>query len=452
VFQDLTESKHREEKLGFLERRDLVTGLPNRQAFSNKMEQSLVRARGLGESLALFLLDLDNFKNINDTHGQATGDLYLKAVGQRLLSCVRGEDTVSRVSGDEFAILINSVKEKENAIQAARRISATLADPLDVNGKELYASASIGIAIFPSDGEDVETLLKNASLAVHLAKDQGKQNYQLYTPAMNRQATLRLELESSLRRAIARQEMRVYYQPMIDLVTGEVVGMEALVRWLSREKGLIAPGKFIPLAEETGLIVPIGEWMLMSSCQRVKMWHDAGFNHLKLSVNISARQLLWQHDLGQVVEEALAASGLPPSALELEMTESAVMHNVEAAIEAMSQLRAKGVRLSLDDFGTGYSSLNYLKRFPLDSLKIDRTFVKDVPHDPEGVAIVNGIIAMARSLDLQIIAEGVETEEQLDFVRANHCHLMQGFIFSKPLPEDEFDALLQRGARMELKK
>ncbi|MFZ5586688.1 MAG: PAS domain S-box protein [Thermodesulfobacteriota bacterium] len=443
VFHDITEAKRSQEQISYQAYHDALTGLPNRQLFNDRLKVALAQAQRRGRGLAVLFLDLDNFKHINDSLGHAMGDLLLVEAARRLVRWVRDEDTVARLGGDEFIMLLSAVGEPDAAGQVADRILESLSEPMQVGGQELYITASIGITLYPYDGGDPQTLVANADLAMYRAKSDGRNNYKLFTPAMNQVVVHRMEMERSLRQALAKGEFAVYYQPKVELAGGRMVGLEALVRWQRPGHGLVAPAEFIPLAEETGLIVPIGQWVLRTACAHAKRWHDMGHAGLRVAVNLSPRQFT-QRNLVQMVAEALAETGLTPDCLELEVTESVLMHSVEDAIATMEQLNAMGVRLFMDDFGRGYSSLYHLKRFPMQALKIDRSFVQDVTSNPSDASIVNTIINMGRSLNLQVVAEGVETPEQLEFLRDNQCDQMQGFLFSRPVPAEEIERMLKQ--------
>ncbi|MBI5522213.1 MAG: EAL domain-containing protein [Desulfarculus sp.] len=443
VFHDITEIKRSEEQISFQAYHDALTGLPNRLLFNDRLGMALAHAQRQNEGLAVLFLDLDNFKNINDSLGHAMGDQLLQAVARRLVRWVRDEDTVARLGGDEFIMLLPGANTPDYAVQVASRVLETMAEPLRVRGQEFYLTASIGITLYPHDGADAETLVAGADTAMYRAKADGRNNYKLFTPAMNQQVVRRMDLERSLRRALRQGEFVMHYQPKVELASGEVVGVEALIRWQRPGVGLVQPAEFIPVAEETGLIVPIGEWVLFTACRCAQNWRQQGFSHLRVAVNISPRQFR-QRNLVQMVGRALAESGLPPQCLELEVTESVVMHSVEEAIATLSQLHGLGVQLFMDDFGRGYSSLYHLKRFPMHALKIDRSFVSDIATNPGDASIVDTIISMSRSLNLKVVAEGVETQEQLNFLKGLRCDQMQGFLFSKPLPAEELQALLKR--------
>ncbi|ADK84163.1 diguanylate cyclase/phosphodiesterase with PAS/PAC sensor(s) [Desulfarculus baarsii DSM 2075] len=442
VFHDITEAKRNEERITHQAYHDALTGLPNRQLFNDRLAMAIAQAHRGGHGLALLFLDLDNFKNINDSLGHAVGDMLLQAVAQRLTRWLREEDTVARLGGDEFVMLIQGASDPDYIMQVARRILDSMSQPFAVGPHELYVTASIGVTIHPHDGHDAQTLVANADLAMFRAKDEGRNNIKLFTPAMNAKVMRRMELEANLRKALEREEFEVFYQPKVELRSDKVVGVEALVRWRRPDSVVVSPDEFIPICEETGLILPLGKWVLEQACSRAKYWHDMGFDGLNVSVNLSPRQFQDNH-LVDHVGEILAQTGLAPHCLELEITEGVVMHSVDEAIETMNRLSSMGVRLSLDDFGRGYSSLYYLKRFPMSSLKIDRSFVADIATDPDDASIVNTIISMSRSLNLQVVAEGVETKEQLDFLRSKRCDQMQGYYFSRPLPARELTELLE---------
>ncbi len=411
--------------------------------FTQQLARSLAQARRHDKPLAIMFIDLDRFKNINDTLGHDAGDGVLKEVAERLRGCLRESDTIGRLGGDEFVVLIEELPEPVQVAAVAQKILAAVAKPFILDAQEFHLTASIGISTYPADGEDVQNLLKNADISMYRAKEQGKNNYQFYSAQMNVHSIERLALESSLRRALERNEFVLHYQPKVDIGSGRVTGMEALVRWQRTDKALIPPAQFIPLAEETGLIVPIGEWVLKTACAQNKSWQDQGLPPLRIAVNLSARQFIHENLL-QDVARVLNETGLDATSLELEITESMVMHNPEHAVKLLNKLKATGIHLSIDDFGTGYSSLNYLKRFPIDNVKIDRSFIQDIPEDCDDAAITQAIIAMAHGLGLRVIAEGVETVEQFRFLRDHKCDDMQGYYFSKPLPANEFFGLLQK--------
>ncbi|MEK7435293.1 MAG: EAL domain-containing protein [Pseudomonadota bacterium] len=434
-----------EERVHHLAHYDELTGLPNRSTFSQRLSHALAQARRNSKSLAVLFIDLDRFKNINDTLGHEAGDNVLVEIAQRLQGCLREGDTVGRLGGDEFVVLIEALPEPMQVAAVAQKILGAAIKPFVIESQEFHLSASIGISTYPDDSEDMQGLLKSADIAMYRAKEQGRNNYQFYSALMNIHTVERLALESDLRRALERGEFLLHYQPKIDIASGRVTGMEALLRWQRPGHGLVAPMQFIPLAEETGLIVPIGAWVLKTACARNKAWQDQGLPPLRVAVNLSVRQFAHE-SLLQDVGQVLAETGLDPAGLELDITESMVMHDPEHAVKLLGSLKQMGIHISMDDFGTGYSSLAYLKRFPIDSLKIDRSFMRDIPGDSDGAAIAHAIIAMARSLRLKVIAEGVEREEQLHFLREHECDEMQGYLFSKPLPEEAFQSLFQEGA------
>jgi diguanylate cyclase (GGDEF)-like protein len=415
---------------------DGLTGLPNRAQFLEQLSGRINQASRCGGSVTILFLDLDRFKYVNDTLGHHIGDRLLIAAGNRIRSAVRRADCVARLGGDEFIVALTDVTAAEAAV-AARNICRTLSDPLQIDGNDLFISASIGAAVFPRDSTDVSTLLKHADLAMYKAK-RSNTGVEFFDASMERSLSGRVRLESELRRAIERSELEVFYQPKALVDGTTIVGVEALVRWRHPTRGLVPPNDFIPLAEETGLILPLGDLVLRTACSQVQAWTRQGMKALPVAVNISGRQLQ-QPDFVDRVERALRDTGLPPHLLELEITESTLMEDAEATLVLLHRLRALGVRLSIDDFGTGYSSLVYLKRFPMDTLKIDGAFIRDLPGDADDVVIVSAIIALAHSLRLDVVAEGVETREQRAFLEQRSCDLIQGYLLSKPLPANEFE-------------
>lgn len=459
IVRDITERKQAEEQIVYLAYHDTLTGLPNRPSFKERLNQALVHAKRYEQLVATLYLDLDRFKHINETFGHDVGDLLLKAVADRIVNCVRKDDfiarpsmdelitTVARIGGDEFTILLAEITHVQDAAKVARRILEALSLPFMLEGHEVFITVSIGIALYPFDGEDVDTLLENADTAMYHAKDQGKNNYQFYTQSMNATAFERFALENSLHTALDRQQFLLYYQPQLDIQTGKIVGMEALIRWQHPDMGLIAPAAFIPLAEETNLIVPIGEWVLLTACAQNKAWQVAGFPPMRVTVNLSGNQFR-QKNLAETIDKVLYNTGLDPQYLELELTESIIMQGEETTITMLNKLKAMGIRLSIDDFGTGYSSLSYLKRFPLDTIKVDRSFVRDITTDPDDAAITVAIIALGHSLNLKVIAEGVETEKQLAFLSKQKCDEMQGYLFSPPVPAEVITQMLQERKRL----
>lgn len=436
--------KQAEERVHHLAHFDELTGLPNRSMFNQRLGHALAQARRSDRPLAVLFIDLDRFKNINDTLGHEAGDRVLEEVARRLHGCLREGDTIGRLGGDEFVVLIDELPEPMHIAAVAQKILAAVVKPFILGAQEFNISASIGISTYPEDSADMQGLLKNADIAMYRAKEQGKNNYQFYSALMNIHTVERLALESGLRRALERNEFVLYYQPKVDIRSGRITGVEALLRWQQRPGELLAPAQFIALAEETGLIVPIGAWELKTACARNQSWREQGLPPLRIAVNLSARQFA-QQDLLQDVARTLAETGLDPAGLEFEITESMVMRDPARAVKLLRSLKDMGLHLSVDDFGMGYSSLSHLKRFPLDSLKIDGSFVRDIPGDADGAAIARAIIAMAHSLRLKVIAEGVETEAQLDFLREHGCDEMQGYQCSEPVPEDALLRLLQAG-------
>ena len=420
---------------------DALTGLPNRPLFIDRLIVAIAQANRAHQKLAVFFLDLDRFKDINDSLGHTMGDTLLKAVADRIRRCIREGDTVARFGGDEFTLLIPKIDNIEDAAKIAVKINENLKMPFFVNERELFVTTSIGVSIYPADGADPETLVRNADTAMYRAKEQGRDNYQLYAPAMNERAVERIELENTLRKAISERHLVLHYQPQVNAGTGAVIGVEALVRWQHPEKGLVSPAHFIAVAETSGLIVPIGEWVLRTACAQLKQWQESMGADFTVAVNLSARQFQ-QPELVDMIREAIQETGIEPGHLEVEITESNAMQNAENTMFILRELKALGVRISMDDFGTGYSSLNYLKRFPIDTLKLDRSFVKDVTTDPSDAAIVTAVIEMAHSLSISVVAEGVEREEQLDFLRRQGCDTIQGFLFSKPLPAPDLEVFV----------
>jgi diguanylate cyclase (GGDEF)-like protein/PAS domain S-box-containing protein len=441
VIRDVSERARSEERMWRLAHFDELSGLPNRLLFRQLLEQAIRDANRERKSIAVLFIDLDRFKLINDTAGHDSGDMVLRQVAGRLRQCLREADLLSRFGGDEFAALLREIDDPEAARATAQRVLAAVAQPYDINGETYHLSASVGISIYPGDSPDATALLRNAEVAMYRAKDQGKNNFQFHSPQMNARSLEYVVLERSLRRAIELDEFLIHFQPQFDLKDGRIVGAEALLRWNLPEVGMIPPVKFIPLAEETGLIVPIGQLVLLRACVAAKEWRASGHVDFRVAVNLSPRQFN-QSELVIDIINILEDTGLPPENLELEITESMVMSNPERATAILRELRAVGVHLAIDDFGTGYSSLGYLKSFPVHTLKIDRSFIQDVPADPDDVAITHAIIAMGHSLRLDVVAEGVETAEQLAFLREHGCDYMQGFLVGKPMPAEELSRLL----------
>lgn len=442
LISDITERKHAEEKVNYQAFHDLLTGLPNRALYNQRLLEALTKAQHQGHHLAVMFLDLDRFKTINDTLGHAIGDLLLQQVAQRICHCLRQNDTLSRWGGDEFTLLLPQIHTPDDAVHVAQRIIAALKPVFDLDGHPLHITTSIGMAVYPQDGQDMETLLGNADVALYQAKEQ-RSTYRMYSATMNSQASELLALQNSLHAALERGEIQVHYQPQVNVKTRKIFGMEALVRWQHPEFGLVPPSRFIPLAEETGLIVEIGEWVLRNACEQNQSWLQAGFSPIRMGVNLSARQFQ-EANLVEMVGETLARTGLPADLLELEITETIAMQNVEWTGKVLGQLQSLGVHLSMDDFGTGYSSLSYLQKFPFHSLKVDRSFVRDISIDEQDRAIAQAVIALGRALNLRVIAEGVETVEQLEVLRGMHCEDMQGFLFSPPIPALQATKLLTK--------
>ena len=441
VVEDISRRKQIEEELLHLANHDALTSLPNRSLLLDRLSQALVFAGRSAGQVAVMLIDLDRFKNINDSLGHDAGDKIIMEIGRRLSSSVRTGDTIARLGGDEFVVIRPDVVRADAVAVLAQQILEALARPMTIQGHEFYPTGSIGISMFPKDGHDSQTLLKNADTAMYRAKDAGRNNFQFYAHEMNARALDRIKMESGLRHALERAEFALHYQPQMDIVTGRIIGLEALLRWVPPGQDPVFPSDFIPIAEETGLIVPVGEWVLRTACAQRKAWHDAGqFLSARMAVNLSARQFK-QQDIVKMVSTVLEQTACAPEWLELEITESVIMEDPEAAAQTLRRLSDMGVRLSIDDFGTGYSSLSYLKRFPIDSLKIDRSFVRDITTDVDDAAIVKAVIALARSLKLTVIAEGVETVEQLGFLREQQCHQVQGYYLSRPLALEGLERL-----------
>ena len=433
--------KQAELKIQHMAQHDTLTGLPNRALLLDRIGQAIAQAQRKRGVLALLFIDLDRFKTVNDSLGHQVGDRLLQSVAQRLEACTRGSDTIARIGGDEFVVLLSDLDEPEDARHVAQKVLDALAAPATIGAHDLKVTPSVGICAYPHDGEDVESLMRNADTAMYHAKQMGRNNFQFFTQAMNDAAQQRLRLENDLRRALERGEFALHYQPLLDVESGAIVGFEALIRWPHPTRGMIPPAQFIPVAEETGLIVPIGEWVLRRACAEARAWHSAGHAQLQVAVNCSAQQFQ-REDFVRTVASVLRETGLPAGRLDLEITEGVILHHSEEVMARFEALDEMGVRLSIDDFGTGYSSLGYLKRFAIHQLKIDQSFVRDISSDPDDAAIVSAIIAIARSLGLEVIAEGVETSEQLAFLKALGCARAQGYYFSKPLPVGEVTALL----------
>jgi diguanylate cyclase (GGDEF)-like protein/PAS domain S-box-containing protein len=439
VSRDVSERKRVEEQIEYEAYHDALTGLPNRRLFRDRLTVALAHARRMRHPLGVLFLDLDRFKNVNDTLGHSLGDELLKAIAARLKAAVREEDSIARMGGDEFTVLVGDLRNDDDVVKVAQKLLETVAQPIHIEGQDLFITTSIGIAMFPSDGESAEMLLKNADHAMYRAKDAGRNAVRMFTPAMNIRALERMSTESSLRHALDRGELMLYYQPQINVGSNAVVGVEALLRWNRPDAGVVDPMTFIPIAEETRMIVPIGEWVLREACRQAKEWQRTRYPGLRMAVNLSPRQ--FQHaDLPAQIAAALDESGLAAADLELEITESMAMHNTERTLTMLRRLREMGVRIAVDDFGTGHSSLNYLRSFPIDSVKIDQGFVHEIESSAADRAIVSAVISMAHGLALRVTAEGVETEAQLEFLRERGCEEVQGFLFGRPVAAGEFGA------------
>ncbi len=444
---DLSQNKQKQEKLNHLAYHDALTDLPNQVLFKDRLKQAIALSRRNDQLQAVLLLNLDRFKTINDSLGYTAGDRLLQSVAQRLTSCVRESDTVARFGGDEFAILLTQIPRTQDAANAARAIKQALDQAFIFEDQEIFVSSSIGISLYPNDGRDTAGLLKTAGVALDRAKVQGGNNYQFYTAGGTTRALKQLVLESNLRSALDRSEFIVHYQPQVDVRGFHLVGMEALVRWQHPSLGLLYPSEFVSLAEDSGLIISLGDLVMRTACAQNKAWQDKGLMPMCLSVNFSARQFqqpTFITDVAQILKD----TNLDPRWLELELTESSIMKDPEEAIEKLHELKLMGIKVAVDDFGTGYSSLNYLKRFPIDTLKIDKTFVSDVCKDPHDTAIVRAIINLGHALDLTVVAEGVETKEQLQYLSALECDVVQGFLFSKALSAAAFEELLVEQRRV----
>jgi diguanylate cyclase (GGDEF)-like protein/PAS domain S-box-containing protein len=438
ITRDITERKLAESRLSYLAHYDSLTGMPNRMLFADRLQQAMFDADRHERLVGVVFLDLDRFKNINDSLGHDAGDQMLQEVSARLATVVRKGDTAARLSGDEFTFVLTDMGHVDDAARVAQKILDVFAQPFHILGRELFMTASLGITLYPFDDKDVLGLLRNADVAMYRAKELGRNNYQFYTAQMTAKAVEALALESDLNRALDNDELVLHYQPIIDLNNGALLGLEALVRWQHPQRGMVPPLDFIPLAEETGLIVPIGKWVLRTACKQTRLWHEAGLPKLHIAVNFSVRQFRHEH-ISAMVSEALEYAGLEAQYLDVELTESILMEQAEASVDTLRDLHATGTCLSIDDFGTGYSSLSYLRRFPINILKIDRSFVSDITTDPDDAAIVVMIIAMARTLGIRTVAEGVESAEQLNFLREQGCYAAQGYYIARPMPAADFE-------------
>jgi diguanylate cyclase (GGDEF)-like protein/PAS domain S-box-containing protein len=444
VFRDVSAARAMALQTTYSAHHDFLTGLPNRMLLNDRINQAIALAVRHSKNVAVLFLDLDGFKHINDSLGHPTGDKLLQSIAKRLVNCVRTADTVSRQGGDEFVVLLSEMERSEDAAVSARRILQAVAEVHSFDQHDLHITTCIGVSVYPDDGLDAETLIKNADTAMYQAKENGRQSFQFFKPAMNVRAVERQSIEESLRRALERQEFALHYQPKINLKSGEITGAEALLRWTHPIRGPVSPARFIPVAEDCGLIVPIGNWVLSEACRQARAWMDAGLPLASMAVNISAMEFRNENFLAGVFA-VLKNTSLDPKSLEVELTESVLMKHAESAASILKALRASGVQLAVDDFGTGYSSLSYLRKFPIDALKIDQSFVRQITTAPGETGIVAAVISMGRSLKLRIVAEGVETQEELAFLQANLCDEAQGYYFGRPMPPQQFAKLLETG-------
>ena len=439
--KDISERMRTQERLHYMAHHDALTNLPNRSLFLDRLRQAMARARWHNRLIAVMFIDIDHFKTINDDYGYDVGDQLLIQLTKRFSSSTRAGDTIARFGGDEFAILLDDIASEKDVSLLAKKLLDTLAPVFTIAEQKILVTASIGVSIFPNDGDDEETLLRNADVAMYRAKDLGRNNYQFYSNEMSARAFERLSLENSLRHALKRQEFFLLYQPQLDLNSGEIIGVEALLRWQHPELGIIMPTEFVALLEETGLIVPVGDWVLKTACEQAMVWHKAGFKQLTMSINLSGRQFN-NPDIIKSFQETIVQSGIDPTLLEMELTESMLMRNASKTVSALNSLHHLGIQIAVDDFGTGYSSLNYLRRFPISTLKIDRTFIRDVVEDADDAAIATAIIVMAQSLNLRVVAEGVETDAQKAFLQERNCLLIQGDWFSVPVDAESITQML----------
>ena len=444
VFHDVSVARAMALEMAHLAQHDFLTGLPNRTLVNDHVTQAMALARRHSKKVAVLFLDLDGFKHINDSLGHPIGDKLLQSVAKRLVECVRGTDTVSRQGGDEFVVLLSEIEQAEDPAITARRMLDAVAEPHSIDQHDLHVTTCIGVSVFPDDGLDAETLIKNADIAMYQAKENGRRSYQFFKPAMNIRAVERQSIEEGLRRALERREFTVYYQPKINLKSGEITGAEALIRWAHPQRGNVPPGQFIPVAEDCGLIVPIGHWVLREACMQARTWREAGLPSTTMAVNISAMEFQADNFLDSVFA-ILDETGFDPASLELELTESVLMKRAESTVSVLRSLRSRGIQVAVDDFGTGYSSLSYLRKFPVDALKIDQSFVRQIATSPDDAAIVTAIISMCRSLKLRVVAEGVETQQELEFLQDHGCDEAQGFYFCRPILSDRFAKLLASG-------
>jgi diguanylate cyclase (GGDEF)-like protein/PAS domain S-box-containing protein len=444
VFRDVSAARATALQIAHSAQHDFLTGLPNRMLLNDRIDQAIVLARRSKSQVAVLFLDLDGFKHINDSLGHPVGDKLLRSIAIRLVDCVRSTDTVSRQGGDEFVVLLSEVNRADAAAVMANKMLEVIAKAHSIDKHDLHVTASIGVSTFPDDGMNAETLIKNADTAMYQTKENGRQGFRFFTQAMNARAVERHSIEEGLRRALHRHEITLHYQPKVCLRTNAIVGAEALIRWMHPKRGPLSPAQFIPIAEDCGLILPIGRWVLREACEQARAWVDAGFPAIRIAVNVSAMEL-WDESFLEGVFAVLRETRVPPGLLVLELTESVLMKRVDTTVAILRILRDRGVHVAVDDFGTGYSSLSYLRKFPLDTLKVDQSFVQQIGSGGSEAAIVTAVISMARSLKLRVIAEGVETKAELDFLKAHHCDEAQGYYFSPPVPAQEFVRMLRRG-------
>jgi diguanylate cyclase (GGDEF)-like protein len=447
VFRDVSAAQAMARQITHSAEHDFLTGLPNRMLLNDRIGQAIAMAQRDLMPVAVLFLDLDGFKHVNDSLGHPIGDKLLQSIAKRLVDCVRASDTVSRQGGDEFVVLLSQAEHQEDAATIASRLLRAVAQSHAIGQHDLHITTSIGVSVYPDDGADAETLIKNADTAMYQAKENGRQSFQFFKPAMNARAVERQSIEESLRRALERREFALHYQPKISLTTGAITGVEALIRWTHPARGLIAPAQFIPIAEDSGLILPIGNWALRQACTQARAWVDAGLPAVSMAVNVSAVEFRDEGFLDGL-SVILSETGLNPNSLELELTETVLMKRVDATATILRILRQRGIRVAVDDFGTGYSSLSYLRKFPIDALKIDQSFVRQITTGGDDVAIVSAVINMARSLKLRVIAEGVETREELEFLQAHRCDEAQGYYFARPMPAGQLASMLRLGMSM----
>ncbi|MCW9013633.1 MAG: EAL domain-containing protein [Gammaproteobacteria bacterium] len=454
LVRDITERRLAEEQIAYLAYHDNLTGLPNNRLFRDRLEQGIAHAERSNSKLAVLFLDLDRFKLINDSMGHSVGDELLQITSERLIEGVRRSDSVAlnmatlntsvaRLGGDEFTIMLEDIEDISSVSRVAERLIENVGKPFELSNQEVHISTSIGVAIYPEDGSDAGMLLKNADVAMYHAKDQGRNNFQFFNESMNAASHEQLMLENNLHKALKNKELCLYYQPQVNIISGELIGMEALIRWKHPERGFISPGVFIPIAEETGLIMEIGEWVIREACEQGARWIKEGYKIVKISVNLSAKQLK-EPKLCDMIDSVLSETGMNPEFLGIELTESAIILEPEIALLRLDRIKSLGISLSLDDFGTGYSSLSYLKRFPIDTLKIDQAFIRDVTVDQEDASLVKAIISMAHGLGMDVVAEGVEVQEQLEFLGVNACDTIQGYLFSRPVPAEKVKQMLKK--------